>query len=109
MTVASFIASQRTEHGVPHARSCRALDVPESTFYKWRDGPPTPRQARRVELDAAVKASFDESGGTPGTYGSPRVFEDLVEGGWRVSKKSWQPRWPVRASRAAARNGSGVR
>jgi transposase InsO family protein len=88
MTVASFIASQRTDHGVPHARSCRALDVPESTFYKWRHRPSTPRQARRVELDAAVKASFDESGGTPGTYGSPRVFEDLVEAGWRVSKKS---------------------
>jgi len=88
MTVASFIASQRTEHGVPHALSCRALDVPESTFYNWRDRPPTPRQARRVELDAAVKASFDESGGTPGTYGSPRVFEDLVAAGWRVSKKS---------------------
>ena len=33
MTVASFIASQRTEHGVPHAVSCRALEVPESTFY----------------------------------------------------------------------------
>ena len=88
MTVASFVASQRTEHGVPHAVSCRALDVPESTFYKWRDRPPTPRQARRAELDAAVKASFEDSGGTPGTYGSPRVFEDLVEAGWRVSKKT---------------------
>ena len=77
MTVASFIASQRTEHGVPHALSCRALDVPESTFYKWRDRPPTRRQVRRVELDAAVKASFDESGGTPGTYGSPRVRPKL--------------------------------
>jgi putative transposase len=88
MTVASFIASQRTDHGVPHAVSCRALDVPESTFYKWRDRPPTPRQARRAELDAAVKASFDDSGGSPGTYGSPRVWEDLVEAGWRVSKKT---------------------
>ena len=28
MTVASFIASQRTDHGVPHALSCRALEVP---------------------------------------------------------------------------------
>ena len=72
----------------PHAVSCRALDVPESTFYKWRDRPPTPRQARRAELDAAVKASFDDSGGSPGTYGSPRVWEDLVEAGWRVSKKT---------------------
>ena len=88
MTVASFIASQRTEHQIPHVVACRALDVPESTFYKWRDRPLTPRQQRRAELDAAVKASFDDSGGTPGTYGSPRVWEDLVEAGWRVSKKS---------------------
>jgi transposase InsO family protein len=88
MTVASFIAAQRAEDRVPHAVSCRALAVSESTFYKWHNRPPTPRQARRAELDAAVKASFDESGGTPGTYGSPRVWEDLVEAGWRVSKKT---------------------
>ena len=85
MTVASFIAAQRTDHGVPHATACRALDVASATFYKWRDRPPTQRQARRVRLDAAVKASFDESGGNPGTYGSPRVWEDLVEDGWAVS------------------------
>jgi putative transposase len=88
MTVASFIASQRTEHRVPHALSCRALEVPESTFYKWHNRPPTPRHQRRAELDAAVKASFQDSGGTPGTYGSPRVWEDLIEAGWRVSKKT---------------------
>lgn len=34
MTVASFIAIQRTDHGVPHVLSCRALGVPSSTFYK---------------------------------------------------------------------------
>lgn len=88
MTVASFVAAQRTEHGVAHALSCRALEVPESTFYKWKDRPATRRQVRRVELDAAVKASFDDSGGTPGTYGSPRVREDLVAAGWKVSKKT---------------------
>ncbi len=38
MTVPSFIASQRTDHGVPHALSCRALQVSESWFYTWRDG-----------------------------------------------------------------------
>ena len=27
MSVAAFIASQRTEHGVPHAVACRALEV----------------------------------------------------------------------------------
>ena len=55
-------------------------------FYKWQNRRrPTPTQRRRRRLDAAVKASFDESGGTPGTYGSPRVWEDLVAAGWRVS------------------------
>jgi putative transposase len=67
MSVASFIASQRTDQGVPHAVACRTLDVSESWFYKWKDRPPTARQRRRAELDAAVKASFEASGGTPGT------------------------------------------
>jgi transposase InsO family protein len=59
--------------------------VSESWFYKWHGREPTAREQRRAELDAAVRTSFDDSGGTPGTYGSPRVFEDLVEAGWRVS------------------------
>jgi len=85
MSVASFIASRRTDHRVPHAKCCRWLGVSVSWFYKWLDREPTARQQRRVALDAAVKASFDDSGGTPGTYGSPRVFEDLVAPGWKVS------------------------
>jgi transposase InsO family protein len=40
---------------------------------------------RRTELDAAVKKSFEDS---DGTYGSPRVHTDLVEEGWKVSKKT---------------------
>ena len=85
MTVASFVAAQRTEHRVPHAFTCRWLGVSESWFYKWNNRPPAPRQVRRAELDAAVRASFEDSGGTPGTYGSPRVWEDLVAAGRRVS------------------------
>jgi transposase InsO family protein len=88
MSVASFIACQRTDHGVSHAQCCRWLGMSESWFYKWHDREPTARQQRRAELDAAVKASFDDSGGTPGTYGSPRVWEDLVAAGWRLSKKT---------------------
>jgi putative transposase len=85
VSVASFVAAQRTDHGVPHAKCCRWLGLSESWFYKWHGREPTARQRRRTELDAAVRVSFDDSGGTPGTYGSPRVFADLVEGGWRVS------------------------
>ena len=82
MSVAAFIASQRTEHDVPHAVACRALGVSESWFYKWRDRPPTPRQDRRSKLAAAVRQVFDDSGGT---YGSPRIGDELREQGWQVS------------------------
>ncbi|MFG3421038.1 IS3 family transposase [Micromonospora sp. NPDC048063] len=82
MSVAAFIASQRTEHSVPHALACRALGLSESWFYKWRDRPPTRRDDRRARLAAEVRKVFDDSGGT---YGSPRVGIELREQGWRVS------------------------
>jgi putative transposase len=85
VSVAHFVAAQRTDHGIPHATCCRALEVSASWFYKWRDRPPTPRQARRADLDAAVRESFDTSGGR---YGSPRVLADLRAAGWRVAKRS---------------------
>jgi putative transposase len=85
VSVASFVAAQRTEHGVPHALTCRALEVSESWFYKWRDRPLTARQQRRADLDADVKRSFEES---DADYGSPRVRADLRQWGWRVSKKT---------------------
>ena len=85
MTVASFVAAQRTDHGVTHVVACRALEVSESWFYKWRNRPPTPRAERRADLDAKVKGFFDAS---DSTYGSPRVLEDLREAGERVSKKT---------------------
>ncbi len=112
MSVASFVAAQRAEHGVPHAVSCRALEISESWFYKWRDRPPTPRQQRRAQVDAAVRRSFEDSGGTPGTYGSPRVWEDLVEAGWEVSvntvaesmaRQGLQGRSPKRKRRSLTR------
>lgn len=43
MTVALFVAAQRTEHDVPHAVSCRALDVSESWLYKWLNRVPATR------------------------------------------------------------------
>jgi len=88
MSVASFVASQRAEYGIPHAKCCRFLGLSESWFYKWHDRPPTPRQRRREELDAEVKRIFEDSGGTPRTYGSPRIHAELVENGWQVAEKT---------------------
>jgi putative transposase len=85
VSVAAFIAFQRTEHAVPHTVSCRALGLSESWFYKWRDRPPTPRQVYRAELAERVREFFDASGGT---YGSPRVTQDLWAAGYRVSENT---------------------
>jgi hypothetical protein len=76
------IASQKAEHRVPHGISCRALGVSRSWLYKWRDRPPTRRQRRQAELDAAVAGVFARH---EGRDGSPRVHADLLDEGWRVS------------------------
>jgi putative transposase len=99
VSVAAFIACQRTEHGVPHALSCRALGLSESWFYKWRDRPPTPRQVRRAELAAKIRECFDASGGT---YGSPRITLDLWAAGYQVSENTVAKHLTEQGKRAAA-------
>jgi len=82
MIVAEFIASCRTEHGIPHAIARRALEVSQSWFYKHINRAPTTREQRRVRLDEEIGRLFTASGGT---YGSPRITDELREAGWRVS------------------------
>ena len=76
MSVVRFIADQRTFYRVPHAFTCRVLMVSPSWFYKWRDRPPTARQARRALLDEAVRQAFAAS---EASYGSPRIHADLID------------------------------
>ena len=82
MSVARFIADQRTFYRVPYAVCCAILGVSVSWLYKWLDRPATVRQRRRAELDAEVLRLFVES---KRTYDSPRIHADLVEAGWTVS------------------------
>jgi putative transposase len=63
MSVARFIADQRTLYRVPHTITCVLLRVSLAWFYKWLDRPATPRQQRRAEVDAAVRAMFDDAKG----------------------------------------------
>jgi transposase InsO family protein len=56
--------------------------VSESWLYKWRDREPTAREVRRQQLAEEIEEIFHGSGGT---YGSPKVFIELVRRGWRVS------------------------
>jgi putative transposase len=82
VSVARFIADQRTFYRVPHAVCCAILGVSTSWLYKWLDRPATARQRRRGELDAEVGKMFTAS---QRTYGSPRIHADLLEAGWAVS------------------------
>jgi len=80
--VAAFIAAQRAQHGIAYSVACRALGVSQSWFYKWRHGDTSVRRARRQGLTALVVALF---GRHRGSYGSPRITDDLRAMGWRVS------------------------
>jgi transposase InsO family protein len=63
---------------------CRCLQVTPSGFYAWRKRPESTHTRDDRRLKVQVQASFDES---KHRYGSPRVHEDLIEQGERVSRK----------------------
>jgi putative transposase len=89
VSVARFIADQRTYYRVPHTLTCLLLGVSLAWFYKWaqrqQPGPHTPTEQRRGDLDAAVKKAFKDA---HGLHGSPRLHADLRETGWVVSEKT---------------------
>ena len=94
MSVARFIADQRTNYRVPHAVTCRLLGVSESWLYKWLEraespgavnGLHTDRDRRRDTIDRAVRVAF---GKAKGLHGSPRLVHDLRDDGWIVSEKT---------------------
>ena len=91
MSVARFIADQRTNYRVPHAMTCLLLGLSQSWFYKWLqragdpDGLHTATDRRRAEVDAAVAKAFKAA---RGLHGSPRLHADLRDAGWVVSEKT---------------------
>lgn len=90
MSVARFIADQKTFWRVPVAACCALLGVSVSWFYKWwpraqAGGPTTKRAKRRAEVDAAVKSAFTAA---RELHGSPRLVHDLRDAGWQISTKT---------------------
>ena len=91
MSVARFIADQRTKYRVLYTITCALLSVSVSWFYKWitradtTDGLHTDTERRRAQLDAAVAVAFEAA---KGLHGSPRLVADLRDRGWEVSEKT---------------------
>jgi putative transposase len=94
VSVARFIADQRTNYRVPHTLTCALLGVSVEWFYKWlhratgpaaASGLHTKRDRRRDTIDRAVKVAFTKG---CGLHGSPRLHADLRDDGWVVSEKT---------------------
>jgi transposase InsO family protein len=78
----AFIRAEKAKHSVPLL--CRALGVSRSGFYAWCKRKPSARALRDAMLGVDVVTIHHAS---RGTYGSPRILEELRERGERVSRK----------------------
>ena len=64
---------------------CTMLKVSRSGYYRWVNaGRPTSKAKDDTELDEVVAQIHRQA---RGTYGSPRIYRELVERGIRVSKR----------------------
>ncbi len=63
---------------------CEALEVSTSGYHDWRTRPASKRQESDLEFVSLIKRIQNESNGT---YGSPRVTEELVAMGFEINEK----------------------
>ena len=67
----------------PVSRMCRMLAVSRSGFHEWHDRSPSAKALEDERLTARIRSFHALSGRT---YGSPRIWRDLVEAGERVGE-----------------------
>jgi putative transposase len=77
----AFIAQHRSAW--PTQQMCEALAVSRAGFYEWMGRPESHRARANRSLLAAIRDSFEQS---DRTYGSPRVWRDLIAWGHRCSE-----------------------
>ncbi len=65
-------------------KACELLMVSRSAFYDRLAHAPSPREVSDAELTEKIKAIHAQSGGT---YGAPRILDELREEGLHVGKK----------------------
>lgn len=80
MTAFRFIEAEKANHTV--RRMCRVLRVSRAGYYAWRARSPETRED--LALVVHIRSIHRES---RGTYGSPRVAQELRKRGLRVNRK----------------------
>lgn len=73
------------EGQVPVAYMCRHFGVSKSGYYSWLKGSATTRKAIQDFLKSEIRRLFKNS---KGTYGSPRIYHDLVNKGHSCSENT---------------------
>lgn len=68
----------------PIATMCRTLGVSPSGYHAWKIRPPSKRATEDAAMTERIRAFHARS---RGTYGSPRIFLDLLDEGIRVGRK----------------------
>jgi putative transposase len=66
------------------AKACELLEVSRSAFYDRLNHTPSARELSDAELTEKIKVIHTAS---RGTYGAPRVLDELREQGWHVGQK----------------------
>lgn len=82
MTRFRFVEQEKARY--PVRILCSALGVSPSGYYAWRSRGPSARELSNAELAAEIRRFHARS---RGTYGVPRIWMDLAEGGRHVSRK----------------------
>ena len=84
MSVFPFIEAEKAEQSRTVVRSCELLEVSRSAFYEWQEHRPSRRELADRELGERIDAIWNDS---RGTYGCPRVWNELRDEGVHVSRK----------------------
>lgn len=82
----SFIYDHEREYTV--TKMCKVMGVSRQGYINWRhrrQNPNTEKMAAHEEITQKIAQSYHLSGGT---YGSPRVHEDLLAWGYSISQKT---------------------
>ncbi len=78
----AFIDAEKALYPMPIL--CRVLRVSRSGYYAWRNRKPSARKLEDERLRPKVVAAFETG---RGTYGSPRVRDELVDQSFEIGRK----------------------
>lgn len=76
------MSAQRATY--PVGELCRGVMLPRSTYHAWCTRPPSRRAVEDEMLLKIIERIYAE---TNEAYGSPRMFDDLIEMGYRIGRK----------------------